>query len=994
MSEHPRQSSSSQKKRAPVNIRLPSSTNLAVTSTSSSPGNRPTLRWRASDRTGRFQFSTDDYEEEIEADLEREYFEGYTDGLKENKRRRARARAKGSPAGATGSPVTPGGEPHVVRRRRSELINELIEDDNAGGDELDAAIELEHEAEMDYAEDNTVEEAETEEERRPHVDEREREHGDEIDNSDVQSVTSVETFTLRERQDAINTTHPFGIKLWKPAIYKKMRSVQKIAEGDIHSTPGKSVTWPVMFGNALWTILFGFLLLAVCTVASASCMLLFWSPSARVYGRKLFSLGTYLWSPFGKFIELVQDEDYLHEDLGEGRSLAEYRRWQAGDVEYGRLFFEPSRKTSSNSRDDMTNTNNPNNNYESEETAGVSSSETQPLLDDSSPSSDFRKKRRLFGRGKWTVGRIMFFVWYYVAIAPLLYLISLVCWLGVFSIPMAKVTSILADQLRRHPLALKFKPAKSYAMLPAAESSSVLLCTYRALGWNYYKYTVDGTNIFFINLMFAVVFVIFDYFVLYETLGIGGVITSPATAFTLSLLSVVPLAYFIGQAVASISAQSSMGMGAAINAFFSTIVEVFLYAVALSQGKGDLVEGSIVGSILAGVLLMPGLSMCAGAIKRKTQRYNPRSAGVSSTMLIFAVIGAFAPTIFYQIYGTYEMRCRPCQDLSDSCRRCQLFQVPLEADTLYTKIIQPFSYICAILLFVAYIIGLWFTLRTHAAMIWTTPTVSELPPTTTTAPATTGTTVVAAVDPRTHRVIHSAANSSSAPTPILPPVHYTLPVTAVPDLPHPSKHVTIQEAGVPVKHEEEAGGGHDAPNWSRRKSTIILLGATWLYAIIAEILVDTVDVVLQNFKISPKLLGITVFALVPNTTEFLNAISFAVNGNIALSMEIGSAYALQVCLLQIPGLVLYSIWTSPTLSGPIHDFMFTLVFPRWDLFMVILCVFLFSYIYAEGKSNYFKGSILILAYLVAMLGFVMSDLIAELLPDSGSLAVKVQSTPL
>jgi Ca2+:H+ antiporter len=30
------------------------------------------------------------------------------------------------------------------------------------------------------------------------------------------------------------------------------------------------------------------------------------------------------------------------------------------------------------------------------------------------------------------------------------------------------------------------------------------------------------------------------------------------------------------------------------------------------------------------------------------------------------------------------------------------------------------------------------------------------------------------------------------------------------------------------------------------------------------------------------------------------------NGNIALSMEIGSAYVLQVCLLQIPALVLFS----------------------------------------------------------------------------------------
>lgn len=66
-----------------------------------------------------------------------------------------------------------------------------------------------------------------------------------------------------------------------------------------------------------------------------------------------------------------------------------------------------------------------------------------------------------------------------------------------------------------------------------------------------------------------------------------------------------------------------------------------------------------------------------------------------------------------------------------------------------------------------------------------------------------------------------------------------------------------------------AGGGHDAPNWGRAKSAIILLGATLLYAVIAEILVDTVDVVLESVDIDEKFLGITLFALVPNTTEFL-----------------------------------------------------------------------------------------------------------------------------
>jgi Ca2+:H+ antiporter len=183
------------------------------------------------------------------------------------------------------------------------------------------------------------------------------------------------------------------------------------------------------------------------------------------------------------------------------------------------------------------------------------------------------------------------------------------------------------------------------------------------------------------------------------------------------------------------------------------------------------------------------------------------------------------------------------------------------------------------------------------------------------------------------------------------------------------------------QHAAPAGGhgGHDAPNWSRLKSSIILMGATVLYAIIAEILVDTVDVVLESFEIDEKFLGITLFALVPNTTEFLNAISFAMNGNIALSMEIGSAYALQVCLLQIPALVLFSaVYPLEIPIDEIGKYTFSLLFPQWDMVTVILCVFLLSYMYGEGKSNYFKGSILLLSYLVVVVGFYFSSFGASL----------------
>lgn len=121
--------------------------------------------------------------------------------------------------------------------------------------------------------------------------------------------------------------------------------------------------------------------------------------------------------------------------------------------------------------------------------------------------------------------------------------------------------------------------------------------------------------------------------------------------------------------------------------------------------------------------------------------------------------------------------------------------------------------------------------------------------------------------------------------------------------------------------DDDAAGGHDAPNWSRVKSASVLMGCTVLYAIIAgtllsplsceekglthetEILVDVVDVVLDGSGIPEKLLGVTLFALVPNTTEFMNAISFAINGNIALS------YALPL-LVRIQRLTGWTEWRS------------------------------------------------------------------------------------
>lgn len=105
------------------------------------------------------------------------------------------------------------------------------------------------------------------------------------------------------------------------------------------------------------------------------------------------------------------------------------------------------------------------------------------------------------------------------------------------------------------------------------------------------------------------------------------------------------------------------------------------------------------------------------------------------------------------------------------------------------------------------------------------------------------------------RAPRKAAQLSSTPAP-------NKPVHAGPFVPS-----EVLDPAAPL--DVAAAGGHDAPNWSRTKSAVILLTATVAYAVIAEILVSTVDSVLENVDIDEKFLGITLFALVPNTTEFL-----------------------------------------------------------------------------------------------------------------------------
>lgn len=893
-------------------------------------------------------------------------------------------------------------------------------------------------------------------------DSEERETGSEHDDSN--SRDDDDPITVKDRQSLINVEHPFGLPIWKPALYKKSRSVTRHADAALHSVPSAQAERHLLPGNMFWVICFGWWLALACFVVSA--LLCFIPLGGRRYAVLMFGLGWYLAWPFGKYVK------------GDAEDNDEESTLPPEDVEP----ISSASTIDANPSLSRAPTITPNTNGE------------RTLLRPPAPSKSYGAAPSPTDRTPYEkisadwLGRAIFWILFTTLVAPLLLLTCIACWALIITVPMAKLNWALIKYIFASPTRIRFcavpllpPSAVKTPRLAAGQAvpstsghkSTVLLCVYRAVGWQYYKYTVGGVNIIFVNLLPLVFFVILDGFVLMpmvEDLEDAGehvprilaLVASKALIFLMSLASVIPLSYFIGMAVASISAQSSIGMGAVINATFGSVVEVVLYSIALTQGKGRLVEGSIVGSLLAGVLLMPGMSMCAGALRKKEMKFNAKSAGVTSMMLIMAFIGTLTPTLFYQTYGNFQLICSGCPDGSRGssewkCDQCYYQHPDPVEDPFYQSTVKSLMYFCAVILLFSYLIGLWFSLRTHATQIWQNPQpllqpldlptthpsrLSLYPHTRLHSSATTGSTAqsppsqvlptireprlrpegsrertrleddprfqtpaprltvptvntVSPISPSIPRRVSYAphntlqsAQSQTQYTPLLESVDHAIKSTGA--LPLPStmstddftravavatvsalrhQHAHTRAARASVAEEEHASAhGHEAPEWSRVTSAAVLLSCTALYALIAELLVDMVDVVLKDSGIEEKFLGITLFALVPNTTEFMNAISFALNGNISLSVEIGSAYALQVCLLQIPAMVAFSAWYAPDKMGEVAN-AFTLVFPRWDVIAIILSVFLMTYTYIEAKSNYHRGSILILSYVVLVSGF-------------------------
>lgn len=150
---------------------------------------------------------------------------------------------------------------------------------------------------------------------------------------------------------------------------------------------------------------------AITAFAGICCYSLFFTYSNRLYGKVLLGLAQYLLYPFGRFVELKQEEAYAEEDEGEGRSISEYEQWQAGDIEAGRTFFGPHtpRSIVGRRRDSIDTV--------SEAESLLGAGERTGLITGVTVGSE--RKTRFFGRGQWSLGRVLFYAFFYTLIGRL-----------------------------------------------------------------------------------------------------------------------------------------------------------------------------------------------------------------------------------------------------------------------------------------------------------------------------------------------------------------------------------------------------------------------------------------------------------------------------------------------------------------------------------------------------------------------------------------------
>jgi Ca2+:H+ antiporter len=154
--------------------------------------------------------------------------------------------------------------------------------------------------------------------------------------------------------------------------------------------------------------------------------------------------------------------------------------------------------------------------------------------------------------------------------------------------------------------------------------------------------------------------------------------------FVLSVMAIVPLAALLSHATESVAERTGDAAGGLLNATLGNLTELVIATAALRAGEYTLVKGSLAGAIVTNTLFMLGASFLLGGLRHHVQEYNRAGARLPAGLLLLATIALLGPSA--------------------------IGKADLVAGAAVT---QKLSIALAVLLIVAYGLGLLFSLKTH-----------------------------------------------------------------------------------------------------------------------------------------------------------------------------------------------------------------------------------------------------------------------------------------
>ena len=135
-------------------------------------------------------------------------------------------------------------------------------------------------------------------------------------------------------------------------------------------------------------------------------------------------------------------------------------------------------------------------------------------------------------------------------------------------------------------------------------------------------------------------------------------------SFITSMIAIMPLAFLMGKATEEIALRTSESVGGLLNATFGNAAEIIICVLALmtaAENVGteteeimiNIVQASLIGSILGNLLLVMGLSFVWGGLHHSEQKFSETQVSSNGSLLLLSVIVLIIPTVFnFTVDGT------------------------------------------------------------------------------------------------------------------------------------------------------------------------------------------------------------------------------------------------------------------------------------------------------------------------------------------------------